>query len=148
MTNIIKVQFFKGGIPAGKAYSYYTPEPVDVGDIVDIKTNHGTARAMVIQADVPETEIAAFRPAVKTIIGKSACRCEECSEFTAIGEGDHICGVDPHRWRSVTTPPPRITSGARAPISPVWRDKPCLARKHGVSCWMREMKPLDTLAAS
>lgn len=45
MTNIIKVQFFKGGTPAGKAYSYYTPEPVDVGDIVDIKTNHGTARA-------------------------------------------------------------------------------------------------------
>ena len=37
MTNIIKVQFFKGGTPAGKAYSYYTPEPVDVGDIVDIK---------------------------------------------------------------------------------------------------------------
>ena len=97
MTNIIKVQFFKGGTPAGKAYSYYTPEPVDVGDIVDIKTNHGTARAMVVQADVPEKEIAAFKPAVKTIIGKSACRCEECAEFTAIGEGDHICGADPHK---------------------------------------------------
>ena len=97
MTNIIKVQFFKGGIPAGKAYSYYTPEPVDVGDIVDIKTNHGTARAMVVQADVPEAEIAAFKPAVKTIIGKSACRCEDCAEFTAIGEGDHICGADPHK---------------------------------------------------
>ena len=40
MTNIIKVQFFKGGTPAGKAYSYYTPEPVDVRDIVDIKINH------------------------------------------------------------------------------------------------------------
>lgn len=26
MTNIIKVQFFKGGIPADKACSYYTPE--------------------------------------------------------------------------------------------------------------------------
>lgn len=80
-----------------KAYSYYTPEPVDVGDIVDIKTNHGTARAMVVQADVPEKEIAAFKPAVKTIIGKSACRCEECDEFTAIGEGDHICGADPQK---------------------------------------------------
>ena len=33
----------------------------------------------------------------KTIIGKSACRCEECAEFTAIGEGDHICGADPHK---------------------------------------------------
>ena len=61
MTNIIKVQFFKGGTPAGKAYSYYTPEPVDVGDIVDIKTNHGTARAMVVQADVPEAEVAGFQ---------------------------------------------------------------------------------------
>lgn len=24
-------------------------------------------------------------------------RCEDCGEFTPIGEGDHICGVDPHR---------------------------------------------------
>ena len=44
-----------------------------------------------------EKEIAAFKPAVKTIIGKSACRCEECAEFTAIEEGDHICGADPHK---------------------------------------------------
>lgn len=134
MTNIIKVRFFKGGVPAGKAYSYYTPEPVDVGDIVDIKTNHGTARAMVVQADVPEAEIAAFKPVVKTIIGKSACRCEDCAEFTAIGEGDHICGADPQRmwitprrnpwsWQSgqsTTTPSPATWSltssaGAAAP---------------------------------
>jgi len=97
MTNIIKVRFFKGGTPAGKEYSYYTPEQVDIGDIVDVGTRNGTARATVTAVDVPEAEIAAFKPAVKTIIGKSACRCEDCAEFTAIGEGDHICGVDPQK---------------------------------------------------
>ena len=97
MTNIIKVQFFKGGIPAGREYTYYAPAPVDVGDVVDIETNHGTARAMVTIIDVPEAEIAAFKDKAKSIIGKSKMRCEECEEFTAIGEGDHICGIDPHR---------------------------------------------------
>lgn len=82
-------------MPAGREYTYYTPEPVEVGDVVDIATDRGTARGMVTQVDVPEAEIAAFKDRAKTIIGKSACRCEDCQEFTAIGEGDHICGVDP-----------------------------------------------------
>ena len=97
MTNIIKVRFFKGGTLAGKEYSYYTPEQVNVGDIVDIGTKLGTVRAMVTKVDVSKSAIAAFKTAVKTIIGKSACRCEDCAEFTAIGEGDHICGADPHK---------------------------------------------------
>lgn len=97
MTNIIKVQFFKGGIPAGREYTYFTPEPVDVGDVVDIETKHGTTRAIVTTIDVPEAEIAAFKDKAKSIIGKSKMRCEECEEFTPIGEGDHICGIDPHR---------------------------------------------------
>nr|WP_325297110.1 hypothetical protein [uncultured Dysosmobacter sp.] len=97
MTNIIKVQFFKGSIPRGKEYTYFTPEPVEVGEVVDIETKHGTARAMVSAVDVPEAEIAAFRDKAKTILGKSDLQCEKCGEFTAIGEGDHICGADPTR---------------------------------------------------
>ena len=88
MTNIIKVKFFRGSIPAGKEYTYLTPEPVDVGDVVDIETKMGKTRAMVCQVDVPEAEIAPFR---------ARCQCERCEEFTPIGEGDHICGADPHR---------------------------------------------------
>lgn len=96
MTNIIKVQFFKGAIPAGKEYSYTTPERVEIGDVVDIGTRNGTARALVTAVDVPE-EVAAFKPILKSIVGKTALRCEDCEEFTPIGEGDHICGADPHR---------------------------------------------------
>lgn len=49
MTNIIKVKFFRGSIPAGREYTYYTPEPVMVGDVVDVETKMGTARAMVTE---------------------------------------------------------------------------------------------------
>lgn len=97
MTNIIKVQFYKNGIPAGREYTYFTPEPVTLGDVVDIETKHGTARAMVTAINVPEAEIAAFKDKAKSIIGKSAMRCEECENFDAIGEGDHICDEDPTR---------------------------------------------------
>ena len=97
MTNIIKVRFFKGNIPSGREYTYFTPEQVDVGDVVDIETRQGTARAQVTQVDVPEAEIAPFKDRAKSIIGKCSLRCESCEEFTAIGEGDHICGVDPTR---------------------------------------------------
>lgn len=95
MTNIIKVKFFKVSIPAGREYTYFTPEPVMVGDVVDVETKMGKARAMVSQIDVPETEIAPFKSRAKSIIGKSKLQCEYCGEFTPIGEGDHICGVDP-----------------------------------------------------
>lgn len=95
MTNIIKVKFFKGSIPAGREYTYFTPEPVMVGDVVDVETKMGKARAMVSQIDVPEAEIAPFKSRAKSIIGKSKLQCEYCGEFTPIGEGDHICGVDP-----------------------------------------------------
>ncbi len=97
MTNIIKVRFFKGGTPVGKEYSYYTPEPVEVGNIVDIRSRDGTVHAMVTTVDVPEAEIAAFKNRAKSIIGKSVCQCEKCGEFTPIGEGDHICGAAPQR---------------------------------------------------
>lgn len=89
MTNIIKVKFFKGSIPAGREYTYFTPEPVMVGDVVDVETKMGKARAMVSQIDVPEAEIAPFKSRAKSIIGKSKLQCEYCGEFTPIGEGDH-----------------------------------------------------------
>lgn len=96
-TNIIKVKFFKGSIPTGREYTYLTPEPVDVGDVVDIETKMGKTRAMVCQVDVPEAEIAPFRARAKSIIGRVQCQCERCEELTPIGEGDHICGADPYR---------------------------------------------------
>jgi hypothetical protein len=37
MTNIIKLRFLRAGQPAGREYTYFTPEPVAVGDTVDLE---------------------------------------------------------------------------------------------------------------
>jgi hypothetical protein len=39
MTNIIKLKFIKDGQPSGRDYTYFTTEPVEVGDKVDIMTD-------------------------------------------------------------------------------------------------------------
>jgi len=76
MTNIIKVKFLKNGQPSGRDYTYYTPEPVEVGDTVGIDTDRGVAKGIVSFTDVPEAEIAPFKDKAKTIIGKSRAKCE------------------------------------------------------------------------
>lgn len=37
------------------------------------------------------------RRKAKRPVQKLSNPCENCSEFTPIGEGDHICGFDPTR---------------------------------------------------
>ena len=72
-TNVIKVQFLRNGNPAGKEYTYFTPEPVAVGDTVDIDAplQEKPTQGMVTKINVPISEIAAFKDRAKTIIGKS-----------------------------------------------------------------------------
>ena len=64
---IIKVQFLKGEVPSGKAYTYFSEETVSTGDLVQINSS---AKGVVTEVDVPESEIEAFRDKVKTIVGK------------------------------------------------------------------------------
>lgn len=63
---IIKVRFLKDSKPTGKAYVYYSPVDVAVGDTVKINS---AATGVVDEIDVPEEEIAAYRDKVKTIVG-------------------------------------------------------------------------------
>lgn len=63
---IIKVQFLKGETPSGKAYTYFSDEVVSVGNLVQI---NDSAKGIVTEVDVPESEIEAFRDKVKTIAG-------------------------------------------------------------------------------
>lgn len=96
MTNVIKVKFLRNGQPSGRAYTYYTPEPVEVGDVVDLNSTQGVAQGVVVAVDVPVEEILVFGDGAKAIIGKhqTICECERCDEFVPIGEGDHICEAD------------------------------------------------------
>lgn len=74
---LIKVRFLNNGTPSGKAYTYYNPVNVAVGDTVQINS---TATGVVVEVDVPEEEVAAYRDRIKTIVGPA-----ESQEVTTNG---------------------------------------------------------------
>jgi len=55
----------------GRAYSYFSAERLQVGDVVKAPIKEGWTRAMVMAVDVPEETILAFRDKVKTICAGS-----------------------------------------------------------------------------
>lgn len=73
-TNVIKLKYLRAGQPSGREYTFYTPAPVEVGDIVDIAvvSPDNTSQGMVTAVNVPLEEIEAFKDRAKTIIGKAA----------------------------------------------------------------------------
>ena len=77
-TNVIKLQYLRAGEPSGREYTFFTPEPVEVGDIVDIAvvSQDNTSQGMVTAVNVPLAEIEPFKDRVKTIIGKAAPKAE------------------------------------------------------------------------
>ena len=74
---IIKVQYIKNSIPAGRAYTFYSEVDVAVGDTVQINES---AIGKVIKVDVPESEIESFKDKVKTIVGKYVESIEKKAE--------------------------------------------------------------------
>jgi hypothetical protein len=72
---LVKVKFFKYGMPSGRDYTYFSEADVKVGDIVELPHSvpqpEGTPynKGVVTQVDVPEVEIEKFKDKVKTIIG-------------------------------------------------------------------------------
>lgn len=77
-TNVIKLKYLRGGQPSEREYTFFTPEPVEVGDIVDIAvvSPDNTSQGMVTAVNVPLEEIEAFKDRAKTIIGKAAPKAE------------------------------------------------------------------------
>jgi hypothetical protein len=65
--NIIKVKFLKDGQPSGRAYTYYSEKPVEVGDKVQINLQ---SVGVVTDINVPEEEITPYKDKVKFIYGK------------------------------------------------------------------------------
>ena len=63
---IIKVRFLNNGTPSGKAYTYYSPVKVSIGDTVQINS---TATGVVVEVDVAEEEVIAYVDKIKTIVG-------------------------------------------------------------------------------
>ena len=63
---LIKVRFLNNGTSSGKAYTYYSPVNVAVGDAVQINS---TATGVVVEVDVPEWQVKAYKEKIKTIVG-------------------------------------------------------------------------------
>lgn len=63
---LIKVRFLNNETPAGKAYTYYSPVKVAVGDAVQINK---TATGVVVEVGVPEWEVEPYKEKIKTIVG-------------------------------------------------------------------------------
>ena len=64
---LIKVRFLNNGTPSGKSYTYYSPVKVAVGDAVQINS---AATGVVVDVDVPEWQVEAYRDKIKTIVGR------------------------------------------------------------------------------
>lgn len=72
-TNIISVKYEDNYMPktfSGKAYSYYTAIPVEVGDIVIAPTANGNKVARVSQIDIPEYKVEFIKSQLKLITDK------------------------------------------------------------------------------
>ena len=65
--NLIKAKFLRDGEPQGRAYTYMTDIEVKVGDLVQLNER---GQGIVIETNVPESEVESFRDKLKTIIGK------------------------------------------------------------------------------
>lgn len=63
---IIKVRFLNNGTPSGKAYTYYSPVKVSIGDTVQINS---TATGVVVEVDVPGWQVEPYKEKIKTIVG-------------------------------------------------------------------------------
>ena len=69
--NLIKCRFLKDNQPTGKPYTYDSPVAVKPGDIVQINSS---ATGVVVEVNVPEEEVEAFRDKVKSIVGLAESR--------------------------------------------------------------------------
>jgi len=68
-TDIVKVRYFSEstGETSGREYSYFSEEPLKVGEVVQVPVRDRLQKAVVSAINVPESEIKRFRDQVKTI---------------------------------------------------------------------------------
>lgn len=72
--DLIKVRFLRNGKASGRPYTYETPVPVKVGNLVQVNNN---SVGEVVEVDVPESEIKDFRGMLKCIVGIAKDASEE-----------------------------------------------------------------------
>lgn len=81
-TNVIKLRYARNGEPAGREYTFYTPEPVEVGDevVIDVISQDRCSYGVITAVNVPLAEIEPFGSRAKTIVGKAPKKEQEATE--------------------------------------------------------------------
>lgn len=81
-TNVIKLRYARNGAPSGREYTFYTPDPVEVGDevVIDVINQDRCSYGIVTAIDVPLAEIEPFGARAKTIVGKAPKKEQETAE--------------------------------------------------------------------
>lgn len=72
-TNIVSVKYEDRYMPKtfnGKAYSYFTAIPLEVGDLVVAPTSYGEKIARVSEVNIPEFKVELIKSSLKLIIAK------------------------------------------------------------------------------
>ena len=72
-TNIVSVKYEDRYMPktfSGKAYSYFTAIPLEVGDLVVAPTSNGKKIARVSVIDIPEFQVEFMQASLKLITEK------------------------------------------------------------------------------
>ncbi len=76
--NIVKVRYCldsdEHGELSPREYTYYSVDPLQVGDHITVPVRNTTSKAVVTAVDVPESEIAAFKDKLKTIPASNVSR--------------------------------------------------------------------------
>lgn len=94
-TNVIKLRYARNGAPSGREYTFYTPEPVKVGDevVIDVISQDRCSYGIVTAVDVPLAEIEPFGARAKTIIGKAPEREQEATGEATAAAGKQLLDV-------------------------------------------------------
>jgi len=110
---IVKVQYYSETTEelSPREYTYYSADPLKVGDIVIVPVRDTTGKAKVSAIDVTESEIAAFRDKVKTIPAGAAIQAFVESNDNAPylqDIGDDLPYVMPEETRGARVSNPRF----------------------------------------
>ena len=95
--NLVKVQYYSttSGELSPREYTYFSEEPVAIGDILTVPVRDTTGKAKVSAIDVPDSEIAAFRDKVKIIPAGSILGHLEDGEENEVTVAVETITVDP-----------------------------------------------------
>ncbi|MDO4298846.1 MAG: hypothetical protein Q4C59_10305 [Lachnospiraceae bacterium] len=94
-TNVIKLRYLRAGEPSGREYTFFTPEQVEIGDLVDVEilSEESRSHGIVTAVNVPYAEIEPFNDRARAIIGKTVQETEEDSVEKAGSEEKNLLDI-------------------------------------------------------